>query len=249
MSMAVIAASGVRKRFGDVEAVAGLDLEVREGECFGLLGPNGAGKSTFIRMLYGVALRDAGELSVFGLDPSTGAREIKRRLGVVPQQSALDESLTVRENMGLYAAFVGVPAARRAARVDALLESMALAGKGDATIRELSGGMQRRLAFVRALLGEPRLLVLDEPTTGLDPAIRHALWDKTRELKARGATILLTTHYIHEAEALCDRVAVMDQGRRIALGTPAELIAGSAGAKTLEDVFLALTGRELGAYD
>ena len=245
----MIAASGVRKRFGEVEAVAGLDLEVRDGECFGLLGPNGAGKSTFIGMLYGVVRRDAGALTVFGLDPSTNAREIKRGLGVVTQVNALDESLTVRENMLLYAAFVGLPAARRRARVDELLEYMALSAKAEAPIRALSGGMQRRLAFVRALLGEPRLLILDEPTTGLDPAVRHLLWDKVRDLKARGATVLVTTHYMHEAEALCDRVAVMDQGRRIALGSPAQLVAGTSGAKTLEDVFLSLTGRELGAHD
>lgn len=224
----MIAAHGLAKSYGAFAAVAGVDLEIHPGECFGLLGPNGAGKSTIINMLYGVTKRTGGELRVFGLDPSTHSREIKRTIGVVPQVNALDESLTVRENMLLYAAFTNVPAAERASRVDELLAYMNLDHKANDRIQMLSGGMQRRLVFVRALLNHPKLLILDEPTTGLDPAVRHLLWGKVKELKARGVTILLTTHYMHEAEILCDRVAIMNSGARLALGSPRALIAESS---------------------
>jgi lipooligosaccharide transport system ATP-binding protein len=190
----------------------------------GLLGPNGAGKSTFIGAVYGVVERSGGALTVFGLDPRTHAREIKRRLGVVPQESALDEGLTVSENMRVFANFVGVPKEKRTARIQELLQMMALQHKADAPIRTLSGGMKRRLAFVRALLAEPELLILDEPTTGLDPAVRHLLWEKVGELRAAGKTILLTTHYMHEAEVLCDRIVILSKGKVIDSGSPAELI-------------------------
>ena len=220
----MIQASGLAKKFGSVTAVSGVDLDIRPGECFGLLGPNGAGKSTIINMLYGVTRRSAGELKVFGLDPSSHSREVKRRLGVVPQVNALDESLSVRENMMLYAAFTNVPKAERGKRVDDLLAYMSLDHKAKDKIQTLSGGMQRRLVFVRALINQPRLLILDEPTTGLDPAVRHLLWGKVKELKSQGVTILLTTHYMHEAEILCDRVAIMNQGERLALGSPRALI-------------------------
>lgn len=245
----MIEARGLVKTFGDFNAVDGLDLEVRRGECFGLLGPNGAGKSTVIGMLYGSVRRTAGELTVFGLDPSTQARDVKRRLGVVPQVDALDQGLTVRENLDLYARFVGVPAAEREGRVRELLSYMSLESKEGAPIRALSGGMQRRLVFVRALLGKPDLLILDEPTTGLDPAVRRTLWAKVRDLKSKGCTIVLTTHYMEEAQALCDRVAIVDRGRRLALASPRDLIAAHAPSGTLEDVFLTLTGRELDADD
>lgn len=220
----MISARSLTKTFGDFTAVNRISLEIRKGECFGLLGPNGAGKSTFIGMVYGMIRRTSGELKVFGFDPSTHGREIKRRLGVVTQENALDEALTVLENMMIYAAFVGVPKADRRARVDELLEYMSLGHKKDADIRTLSGGMKRRLVFVRALLSRPDVLILDEPTTGLDPSVRHLIWGKVKELRARGTTILLTTHYMHEAEVLCDRLVILNQGNIVAEGSPREMI-------------------------
>jgi lipooligosaccharide transport system ATP-binding protein len=224
MILPIVKADSVSKRFGDFEAVKSLSFEVREGECFGLLGPNGAGKSTLMGMLYGVNLRSLGKMEVFGLDPSSHSRSIKKRLGVVTQDNALDDGLTVEENMLIYAAFLGVPAIERKGRVDELLEFMMLSHKKDSPIRFLSGGMKRRLVFVRALLGNPDLLILDEPTTGLDPAVRHLLWGKVKELRSRGKTILLTTHYMHEAEILCDRILVMNKGENVAEGSPTQLI-------------------------
>jgi len=224
MPNSVVKAASLSKTFGKFEAVKNLSFEVREGECFGLLGPNGAGKSTLMGMLYGVNLRSGGSLGVFGLDPATQSRAIKKRLGVVTQDNALDDGLTVEENMLIYAAFMGVPAQERRKRVQELLEFMMLSHKKDGPIRFLSGGMKRRLVFVRALLGNPDLLILDEPTTGLDPAVRHLLWGKVRELRSRGKTILLTTHYMHEAEILCDRILVMNKGENVAEGSPAQLI-------------------------
>jgi lipooligosaccharide transport system ATP-binding protein len=220
----IIVARGVAKRFGSFEALGGLDLEVREGGCVGLLGPNGAGKSTFIGCLYGAVWRSAGTLSVFGLDPAAQAREIKRRIGVVPQENALDEGLTVVENMRLYAGFGGIPRKRADPRIAELLSYMSLETRRDATIKALSGGMKRRLAFVRALLADPELLILDEPTTGLDPSVRHLLWEKVIELRDRGKTILVTTHYMHEAEVLCDTIVILDKGRVVGAGAPRELI-------------------------
>ncbi len=222
-SETLVQAREVQKNFGEFVAVRGVSLEIRKGECFGLLGPNGAGKSTFINMLYGVVARTGGDLSVFGHDPNLNARAVKRRLGVVTQDNALDESLSVRENMLLYAAFVEVPIEERASRVDSLLEFMSLAHKRNDPIRFLSGGMKRRLVFVRALLGNPDLVILDEPTTGLDPAVRHLLWGKINDLRDEGKTILLTTHYMHEAEVLCDRLVIMNQGQVIAEGSPETL--------------------------
>lgn len=222
--VAIVQASGLEKKFGALEAVKSVDFTIREGECFGLLGPNGAGKSTLINMLYGTCLRTGGELRVFDLDPSKEASRIKRRLGVVTQENALDESLSVYENMEVYAGFQGVPKPERDARVRELLHEMNLAHKSASPIRFLSGGMKRRLVFVRALLGHPDLVILDEPTTGLDPAVRHVIWGKIRDLKSRGKTILLTTHYMHEAEVLCDRLLIMNQGVVVAEGSPQELI-------------------------
>jgi lipooligosaccharide transport system ATP-binding protein len=222
--MPIVKAESLSKRFEDFPAVSELSFEVRQGECFGLLGPNGAGKSTLIGMLYGVNRRSAGTLEVFGLDPARDSRSIKKRLGVVTQENALDEGLTVEENMLIYAAFTGVPRGERQRRVNELLEFMMLSHKKKSPIRILSGGMKRRLVFVRALLGEPDLLILDEPTTGLDPAVRHLLWGKVRDLRAKGKTILLTTHYMHEAEILCDRILVMNKGKSVAEGSPSALI-------------------------
>ncbi len=221
----MIKARGLVKSFGEFKAVDSIDLEIRRGECFGLLGPNGAGKSTFIGMTYGSVIRTSGTLSVFGLDPSKQSREIKKRLGVVTQDNALDESLTVFENMAIYCAFIGVPRHDRRGRIDSMLEYMNLGHKRDALIQTLSGGMKRRLVFVRALLGKPELLILDEPTTGLDPVVRHLLWGKVRELHKSGTTIVLTTHYMHEAEVLCDRLMIFNKGKVASEGTPQELIA------------------------
>jgi lipooligosaccharide transport system ATP-binding protein len=219
----VVEVRDIRKSFGNFEAVRGVSCSIRPGECFGLLGPNGAGKSTLINMIYGASRRTAGRLEVFGMDPDRDARAIKSRLGVVTQENALDEGLSVRENMELYAAFVAVPAGERKKRVRGLLEFMNLAHKENDPIRFLSGGMKRRLVFVRALLGNPELVILDEPTTGLDPAVRHLLWGKVNQLKSEGKTVLLTTHYMHEAEVLCDRLVIMNKGEVIAEGTPASL--------------------------
>lgn len=212
------------KNFGDFTAVNGIDLSINQGECFGLLGPNGAGKSTFISMTYGAVQRTSGDLTVFGFDPKINSRDIKRRLGVVTQDNALDESLTILENMLIYCAFIGVPSADRKKRVLELLEYMNLTHKKDALIQTLSGGMKRRLVFVRALLGKPELLILDEPTTGLDPAVRHLLWGKVKELHQAGTTIVLTTHYMNEAEVLCDRLVILNQGKITAEGSPKEMI-------------------------
>jgi lipooligosaccharide transport system ATP-binding protein len=220
----VITAKSLAKTFGDFTAINGIDLEIKKGECFGLLGPNGAGKSTFINMTYGTVRRSSGELNVFGFDPNSHSREIKYRLGVVTQDNALDESLTVLENMQIYCAFIGVPKHERTKRIDDLLEYMNLGHKRDALIQALSGGMKRRLVFVRALLGKPELLILDEPTTGLDPAVRHLLWGKVKELHQNGTTIVLTTHYMHEAEVLCDRLVILNQGQVAAEGSPQKMI-------------------------
>lgn len=221
---AIIRARGVTKRFGDFVALQGLDLDVQEGECVGLLGPNGAGKSTFIGCLYGVVLRTGGALEVFGYDPARHARRIKQRLGVVPQENALDEELTVVENMRLYARFEGLSNGDALPRIDELLAHMALDHKRNATIKTLSGGMKRRLTFVRGLLSDPELLILDEPTTGLDPTVRHLLWEKVQGFRDAGKTVLVTTHYMHEAEILCDRTIILNRGLVVGTGSPRELI-------------------------
>ena len=220
----VVAAEDLRKNFGSVQAVRGASFTIARGECFGLLGPNGAGKSTVIRILYGATSRSEGSLTVFGFDPAREAREIKKRLGVVTQENALDEDMGVRANMMMYARCVGLPKADRGKRVDELLRAMSLDRRANARIRDLSGGMQRRLVFVRALLRQPGLLVLDEPTTGLDPAVRLHMWERVRALKDTGTTILLTTHYMDEAERLCDRLVIMNEGEIKAEGAPRELI-------------------------
>ena len=220
----IISAKSLTKKFNEFTALKNLNIQVNKGECFGLLGPNGAGKSTFIGMTYGTILKSSGHLEVFGFDPKLNSFEIKKRLGVVTQENALDESLTVFENMMIYCAFIGVEKKDRQSRIDELLEYMNLSHKKNAPIQTLSGGMKRRLVFVRALLGKPELLILDEPTTGLDPAIRHLLWGKVKELHQSGTTILLTTHYMHEAEVLCDRLIIMNKGEVVGEGSPKNLI-------------------------
>lgn len=221
----VVRARGLVKRFGDHRAVDGLDLEVPAGVCFGLLGPNGAGKSTTLRMLLGLAKPDEGEIRVLGLEVPRQARAVRERIGVVPQLDALDPDFTVAENLIVFARYFGDRG--MAARRDpgALLEFAGLAHKRDARINELSGGMKRRLTLARALVNDPELLLLDEPTTGLDPQARHLIWERLRQLLGRGTSILVTTHFMEEAERLCDQIAIMDHGRCIAIDSPAGLIA------------------------
>jgi lipooligosaccharide transport system ATP-binding protein len=231
---AIIDARNLVKRYGDFVAVAGIDFEVAEGEFFGLLGPNGAGKSSTIRMVSGVLPITEGELRVGGYDVRYDDREVKRLIGVVPQDDNLDEDLSVRRNLEVYARYYDIPKQVARSRIDEALELMQLQDWGKARIDALSGGMKRRLVIARALINEPRLLILDEPTTGLDPQARHLVWRKLRLLRERGVTILLTTHYMDEAEMLCDRLIIMDRGRNIAEGRPRDLIAQHAGHNVLQ---------------
>ncbi|NUU18997.1 ATP-binding cassette domain-containing protein [Cellulomonas humilata] len=224
MTAPVIAAHGLTKRFGDFTAVDGIDFEVPPGESFGLLGPNGAGKSTTMRMVGAVSSRTAGELSVLGLDPNTHGPEIRSLLGVVPQEDNLDTELRVRDNLIVYGRYFGIPRSVCATRADELLGFAQLEEKRNAKVDDLSGGMKRRLTIARALINEPRILMLDEPTTGLDPQARHVLWDRLFRLKERGTTLVLTTHYMDEAEQLCDRLVVVDKGKIMAEGSPSSLI-------------------------
>ncbi|RME73600.1 MAG: ATP-binding cassette domain-containing protein [Planctomycetota bacterium] len=223
----VLRARGLRKRYGDLEAVAGIDFSVRRGECFGMLGPNGAGKSTTMRMIYRASPIDEGSLEILGLEAAGGHndRAIKRRIGVVPQEDSLDQELTVRENLEVFARFYGLRGETGRARAEALLAFVKLRDKAEVRVGALSGGMRRRLMVARGLLSEPELLVLDEPTTGLDPQARQGLWERLRALRRGGTTLLLTTHYMDEAEQLCDRLVIMDRGRIVAEGAPRALIA------------------------
>jgi len=221
----ILAARGVRKSFAGREVVAGIDLELTRGECFGLLGPNGAGKTTTLRMLLGLARPDAGEISLLGNPVPQAAREGRIRVGVVPQVDNLDPDFTVRENLVVYGRYFGLREKEMDQRIPALLEFATLEARADSRIQELSGGMKRRLVLARALVNDPDLIFLDEPTTGLDPQARHQMWEKLRVLLRRGKTILLTTHFMDEAERLCDRVMIIDHGRSLAQGAPHALIA------------------------
>lgn len=227
-------ARGLTRRYGDLVAVDGLDLDVPAGECVGVLGPNGAGKSTTMRMLACLAPRDAGELTVLGLDPAREPRALKRRLGVVAQETTLDLELTVRQNLLVFARYFDIPRREAAARADALLELMALSERAGDAVDRLSGGMRRRLQIARALVNRPELVLMDEPTTGLDPQARHAVWDRLRLLRSEGATIVLTTHYMDEAARLCDRLVIVDRGRVVRAGTPDELVRREVGPEVLE---------------
>jgi lipooligosaccharide transport system ATP-binding protein len=229
-----VVARGLRKTFESTEAVRGIDFDVLHGECFGFLGPNGAGKTTTMRMIGCVSPLTSGSLKVFGLDTGKSMREIKQRLGVVPQEANLDEELPVEENLTVYARFFNVPSNVAAARAREQLDFMELTEKRMAKVSELSGGMRRRLLISRAMMNEPDLLILDEPTTGLDPQARHLVWDKLFELKRRGVTQIVSTHYMDEAHELCDRVAIMDQGRIIDEGAPQDLIQKHIGREVLE---------------
>ena len=220
----MIRARGLTKTYGEFTAVGGIDLDVEPGESFGILGPNGAGKSTTMRMLGATLQRTSGELSILGRDPSHEGPVIRAHLGVVPQQDNLDTELTVAENLYTYGRYFGLPRGYLRSRIDELLAFAQLEDKRDAKVDALSGGMKRRLTIARGLVNEPSILLLDEPTTGLDPQARHVLWDRLFRLKESGVTLVITTHYMDEAEQLCDRLVVMDGGRIVAEGAPAALI-------------------------
>jgi lipooligosaccharide transport system ATP-binding protein len=221
----LIEARGLTKRFGDFTAVDGIDFEVRRGETFGFLGPNGAGKTSTMRMIGAVSPLTSGTLEVLGLAPATNGAQIKARMGVVPQQDTLDFELSVYENLLVYGRYFGLPKDVIRKRADELLDFVQLTERRDSRTEPLSGGMKRRLTIARALINEPELLLLDEPTTGLDPQARHVLWDRLYRLKQQGVTQVLTTHYMDEAEQLCDRLVVMDRAKIVAEGSPRELIA------------------------
>jgi lipooligosaccharide transport system ATP-binding protein len=214
----VITAEGLTKKYGDVAAVDGISFSVAAGESFGLLGPNGAGKSTTMKMIGGVTSRTSGNLHIMGLDPDSHGPEVRAHLGVVPQQDNLDEELRVRDNLLVYGRYFGLPMSYLKPKADELLEFAQLTDKAKSKVDALSGGMKRRLTIARSLINEPRILLLDEPTTGLDPQARHILWDRLFRLKEQGVTLILTTHYMDEAEQLCDRLIVVDKGRIMAEG-------------------------------
>lgn len=231
---AVVEASLLEKRYADFVAVAGIDFRIDKGECFGFLGPNGAGKTSTMRMLQSVSLPSAGTLRVLGMDPSRDGKLIRARIGVCPQADNLDPDLLAHQNLLVYGRYFPQPKAVTARRADELLDFVALGEKRDAPIPELSGGMKRRLVIARALINDPELLLLDEPTTGLDPQARHLIWSKLRELRARGVTMVLTTHYMDEAERLCDRLVIMDSGKILAEGAPRALIETHVGQEVFE---------------
>jgi lipooligosaccharide transport system ATP-binding protein len=223
----IIVVDHVHKKYGDLHAVKDLSFTVGRSDCFGLLGPNGAGKTTMMKMIYGKCLRDPkppSVISVFGFDPRERELDIKALSGVVPQEDNLDQELNVTQNLYIYSKLYGMPGRRARERIKELLEFMELGEKGKAKIKELSGGMKRRLIIARALLNNPRLLILDEPTTGLDPQVRHLIWDKLRQLKGSGLSILLTTHYMEEAFQICDSVLIMHKGEKLMEGPPARLV-------------------------
>ncbi len=234
MAAPAISLHGVRKRYGPIEAVDGLDLDVPAGVCFGLLGPNGAGKSTTMRMLTAQTLADAGEITVLGYELPRQSKQARMEMGVVPQLDNLDVELTCRQILTVFARLYRVARGERAAAVERALRLVNLLGRADTIVRELSGGMRRRLLVARGLIHEPRLVLLDEPTVGLDPQVRQELWSLIDGLRAAGVTALMSTHYIEEAERLADTVAVMSAGRIIAQGTPAELVRAHAGEQVLE---------------
>jgi lipooligosaccharide transport system ATP-binding protein len=230
----VLRVAGLRKRYGDQEVVRGLSFEIRRGECFGLLGPNGAGKTTTLRCCLGLIDPDAGTIEMVGEPVPKAAREARIRVGVVPQMDNLDPDFTVTENLRVYGGYFGIDHATLDTRIPRLLDFAGLASKGGSGIRTLSGGMKRRLTLARALINDPELLILDEPTTGLDPQARHLIWDGLRQLLSQGKTILLTTHFMDEAERLATRLAVIDRGTLIASDTPRALIASHVEPEVVE---------------
>ena len=233
-SGALVHASALTKRFGSFAAVDGIDLKVEPGEAFGFLGPNGAGKSSTMRMIACVSPRSGGDLSVLGMDPDTHGPQIRARIGVCPQLDNLDNELTVRQNLHVYGRYFGLSRAHVREKAKELLEFAQLTERADDEVEPLSGGMKRRLTIARSLINDPELLLLDEPTTGLDPQARHLLWDRLFRLKQEGVTLIITTHYMDEAEQLCDRLVVMDGGKIVAEGSPGGLIAQYSTREVLE---------------
>ena len=234
MPSPVIAAHLLTKKYKDFAAVDGISFEIAPGESFGFLGPNGAGKSTTMRMVGAVSTRTSGSLEILGLDPNEHGPEIRSQLGVVPQQDNLDMELRVRDNLIVYGRYFGINASTCAAKADELLEFAQLSDRKKSRVDDLSGGMKRRLTIARSLMNDPRVLLLDEPTTGLDPQARHILWDRLFRLKEQGTTLVLTTHYMDEAEQLCDRIVVVDKGTIMAEGAPADLIRTYSTREVLE---------------
>lgn len=233
-SLPLIQARGLRKTFGSFTAVDGIDFEIRPGEAFGFLGPNGAGKSTTMRMVAAVSQPSAGELTILGMDPRTQGPQIRSHLGVVPQQDNLDTEIKVVENLIVYGRYFGLPHRHPKAKAQELLEFAQLTDKAQVRVDDLSGGMKRRLTIARALVNDPDILLLDEPTTGLDPQARHILWDRLFRLKEQGVCLVLTTHYMDEAEQLCDRLVVMDKGKIMAEGSPSQLISQYSSREVVE---------------
>lgn len=234
MSDNIIEAVDLRKKYGDFTAVDGISFAVKKGELFGLLGPNGAGKTSTIRMIYGFSPLSGGSLRIFGHDITTEWRAVRARLGVCHQDNNLDEEMSVRDNLEIFAGFFGIPRATARERATQLLEFFGLENRAKADVRELSGGLMRRLAIARALINEPDLLILDEPTTGLDPQTRHQLWERLARLKQQGVTILLTTHYMEEAAQLCDRLIIVDHGKILVEGHPRDLVTRFVGNQVIE---------------
>lgn len=230
----VIEAKDLRKTFGELVAVNGISFKVLPGECFGILGPNGAGKTTTIRMLYGFSPLSEGKLSVFGLEVQRDLRKIKARIGVCQQENSLDPDLTVQQNLEVFARYFDIPKKEAEGKVEKLLTFIALDHRRNAMVNELSGGLMRRLVVARALINDPDLVILDEPTTGLDPQSRHQVWERLEQLKSRGLTILLTTHNMDEASRLCDRLVIMDYGRILVEGKPLDLIRAHVGREVIE---------------
>ncbi|MDG2219656.1 MAG: ABC transporter ATP-binding protein [Acidimicrobiales bacterium] len=230
----LIHANGLTKNFGDFVAVDGINFEVAPGEAFGFLGPNGAGKTSTMRMIGCVSPVSAGQLEIFGMDPARDGRTIRGRMGVVPQLDQLDNELTILENLVIYARYFDISKAEARTRASELLDFVQLTEKASSTVEPLSGGQKRRVSIARSLISEPELLILDEPTTGLDPQARHVLWDRLYRLKEQGRTLVLTTHYMDEAEQLCDRLVVMDGGKIVAEGAPRDLITTYSSREVLE---------------
>lgn len=230
----VVSAENLTKKYGDLVAVDGINFSVEQGECFGFLGPNGAGKTTTIKMIQCVSPKTSGKLEVLGMDVDLYPKEIKRNLGMVPQENNLDPDFTVYENLMVYSRYFSIPKNEAKERIERLLKFMQLEDKRDAIIERLSGGMKRRLILARALLNEPKILILDEPTVGLDPQARHLIWDKIRSLKKEGVTTILTTHYMEEASQLCDRLVIMDYGKILVEGRPEDLVREQIGTSILE---------------
>ena len=234
MALTALSARALRKSYGELEVVSGVDLVVAPGECFGLLGPNGAGKTTTLKLCLGLIEPDGGEIELLGEPVPRRAREARRNVGVVPQFDNLDPDFTVEENLVVYGRYFGIREQQIKARTPELLEFAGLTGRGDAKINTLSGGMKRRLTLARALVNDPLVVFMDEPTTGLDPQARHLIWERLRRLTQEGKTLVLTTHFMEEAERLCTRLAIMDRGRIIAQGSPRALIAEHIEPQVLE---------------